>query len=116
VEVKDRDLEWRGRAYDVDRAFPKEEMDRVMRIWFKIKAYHEIEDATTGIEWEIEQEAAKREEQEAEQAAEQAARRAAWRATHLPQRWQTPSLVGGRSGFEREAYGATRKHADPSHR
>jgi hypothetical protein len=94
VEVKDRDLEWRGLAYDADRAFQKDEMDRAIRIWLKIKAYHEIEDATTGIEWEIEREVAKREEREARERAwriERAAR--AKQEVRLPQRWQTPSLV-----------------------
>jgi hypothetical protein len=94
VEVKDRDFEYGGFGYDIDRGFHKSEMERVMRIWFKIKYNHEIEDATAGIEWEIEQEAVNREEQEAEQEA----RRAAWRAAQanevrLPRRWQTPSLV-----------------------
>jgi hypothetical protein len=87
VEVRDRDLEWRGRAYDVGRAFSKDEMDRVIRIWLKIKAYHEIEDATTGIEFEIEQEVARREEREA--------RDREWRArmAPLPGGWRTPHLV-----------------------
>jgi hypothetical protein len=91
VELKDHELKWRGLAYYADRAFgEKDEMERAMRIWLKIKAYHEIEDATAGIEWEIEQEVARREEQEAEKRewrAELAAR------SRLPVRWQTPELV-----------------------
>jgi hypothetical protein len=91
VEVKDRDLEWRD-----PNKFTKDEMDRVIRIWLKIKYGHEIEDATTGIEWEIEQEVAKREEREARERAwrmERAAKDRAERAARLPVRWQTPELV-----------------------
>jgi hypothetical protein len=92
VEVPKGDLGWRG----LHNGF-HHDMDRVMRIWFKIKANHEIEDATTGIEWEIEQEAVNREEEEARRAASRA-EWAAWmaaqaKAVRLPRRWQTPSIV-----------------------
>jgi hypothetical protein len=91
VEVPKGEFGWRDPS-----KFHKDKMKRVIRIWLKIKAYHELEDATAGIELEIEQEVAKREERAARKRAwrmERAARERAEREVRLPLRWQTPSLV-----------------------
>jgi hypothetical protein len=89
VEVQDRDFEYRQffeRDFQIGE-MSRSEKDRIFRIWLKIKALHEIEDAAAGIEWEIEQEAAKIEEREA--------RDREWRVrmAPLPGGWRTPHLV-----------------------